>query len=76
MPDEVIKAAKDLKARKILPVHSSKFILSDHPWEEPLEKITENNKDGQLSVITPMIGEQVNLKDPNQIFSKWWAKTT
>jgi len=74
MPDEVLQAAKDLNAKRILPVHNSKFLLSTHPWDEPLKLITENNKKEHLNVITPMIGEQVNLNDVTQEFSKWWEK--
>lgn len=72
MPDEILKAAKDLKAKRILPVHSSKFALGPHEWDEPLKLITENNKTEKLNIITPMIGEKVNLDDPAQEFTKWW----
>ena len=72
MPDEILQAAKDLNAKRIFPVHSSKFALGNHPWYEPLELITENNKQENLNLITPMIGEQVNLKDITQQFSQWW----
>lgn len=72
MPDEILQAAKDLNAKRIFPVHSSKFALGNHPWYEPLELIIENNKQENLNIITPMIGEQVNLKDTTQQFSQWW----
>ncbi|MFV8327356.1 MBL fold metallo-hydrolase [Flavobacterium sp. ZS1P14] len=72
MPDEILQAAKDLNAKRIFPVHSSKFALGNHPWYEPLELITKNNKQENLNIITPMIGEQVNLKDTKQQFSQWW----
>jgi L-ascorbate metabolism protein UlaG (beta-lactamase superfamily) len=72
MPDEILTAAKELRAKRILPVHSAKFPLANHAWDEPLKLITENNGSGDLTIITPMIGERVNLKDMNQIFTKWW----
>ena len=72
LPEEILQAAKELNAQKIFPVHSSKFSLSNHAWDEPLKKITENNKKEQLAVITPMIGEAVRLKDSTQQFAKWW----
>ena len=71
-PDEVIKAAIDLKAKRILPVHSSKFALSNHPWYEPLAKLTKLNANSNLHLITPLIGEIVYLDDPNQQFKRWW----
>jgi L-ascorbate metabolism protein UlaG (beta-lactamase superfamily) len=71
LPDEVLKAAGDLKAKKLFPVHSGKFAMANHPWEEPLKKITELNKTQHFPLITPMIGEIVNLKEEQQ-FKKWW----
>jgi len=74
MPHEILQAAKDLKAKRLLPVHSSKFALANHPWKEPLEKIVENNKFESLQLLTPMIGEKVDLDNQNQIFSEWWIE--
>ena len=74
MPNEVLQAAKDLNAKCLFPVHSSKFILANHPWDEPLEKITTLNEVQKVKLITPMIGEKVDLKDSLQIFTKWWKE--
>jgi L-ascorbate metabolism protein UlaG (beta-lactamase superfamily) len=73
LPDEVLKAAKDIKAKRLFPVHSSKFAMANHTWDEPLQVLTELNKKEQLTVITPMIGEAVNLKDTTQQFKQWWT---
>lgn len=74
MPNEILTAVKELRSKRILPVHSSKFVLGNHAWDEPLEKIIVNNESEKLDIITPMIGEQVNLKDRNQEFTLWWRK--
>ena len=71
-PEEVLQAAKDLNAHRLLPVHSSKFALALHPWDEPLIRITALNTSKELVLITPIIGEQVNLKDSTQKYSHWW----
>ena len=71
-PPETLQAAKDLQAKRLFPVHNSKFPLSTHPWDEPLKRITELNQDVNLNLATPMIGEEINLEDPSQQFSKWW----
>jgi L-ascorbate metabolism protein UlaG (beta-lactamase superfamily) len=71
-PDEVLKAGMDLNAKRILPVHSAKFAMANHAWNEPLKRITALNEDAALKLITPMIGEVVRLKDPNQQFKDWW----
>ncbi len=72
MPDEILDAAASLNAKRILPVHSAKFILGNHPWDEPLELITRNNETRNLNIITPMIGEKVSLNDVDQKFTTWW----
>ncbi|MDQ6529939.1 MBL fold metallo-hydrolase [Flavobacterium sp. LHD-85] len=74
MPEDVIKAMKDLKAKRVFPVHSSKFSLSLHAWDEPLKKVTELNSlsENPISLITPMIGEVVELKNDKQKFKQWW----
>jgi L-ascorbate metabolism protein UlaG (beta-lactamase superfamily) len=72
LPDDVLKSFKDLNAVKLLPVHSSKFALATHPWDEPLATIARNCQESGVSLLTPMIGEVVNLKDNNQKFSRWW----
>ncbi len=73
MPNEVLQAAKDLKAKRLFPVHNSKFALANHSWDEPLKAITEFNKSVNQPLITPMIGEMVNLDDTTQVFSEWWV---
>ena len=74
LPEDVLKAAQDLKAKRIFPVHSSKFALGSHDWDEPLTKITELNKSYNIPLVTPMIGEAIKLKDTTQQFKKWWVR--
>ena len=72
MPGQQIKAANDLKAKALLPVHSGKFTLGNHDWDEPFLKITVNQGSDDLRILTPMIGEQVMLNDTTQQFTHWW----
>ena len=72
MPDEVLQAGKDLNAKRLLPGHSGKFAIANHAWDEPLKQITALNKDFNLNLITPIIGEPVILKNTSQKFSRWW----
>ncbi|MEQ8584117.1 MAG: MBL fold metallo-hydrolase [Marinoscillum sp.] len=72
LPGEQLKAANDLGARTIFPVHSGKFTLANHDWDEPLAKITELASANDTRVITPKIGEKVNLNDDLQQFEYWW----
>ena len=73
MPEQGLQAAKDLNAKRLFPVHSSKFVLANHPWDEPLMKITELNKKVKIPLVTPIIGEFVYLKNDKQVFKQWWV---
>jgi L-ascorbate metabolism protein UlaG (beta-lactamase superfamily) len=72
LPGENLQAALDLRAKRIMPVHSAKFDLALHDWDEPLKEISRLNKKIGLPLITPKIGELVDLNDTNQVFTEWW----
>lgn len=60
-PEETVKAAKDLGAKCFLPVHHSKFLLAQHPWKEPLERVKVSAETNKIPVLTPLIGEKITL---------------
>lgn len=74
-PEEVLKAADDLQAAGLFPVHSAKFTLSTHAWDEPLRKITALAAGHPLRIITPLIGQPVFLDNKTQKFDPWWLQT-
>ncbi|MFO7616051.1 MAG: MBL fold metallo-hydrolase [Bacteroidales bacterium] len=73
-PEEALQAAQDLRAGSLLPVHSCKFALGPHEWDEPLNRITELGKDQEIKILTPMIGERVGLDAVRESFEPWWTK--
>ncbi|NCB07534.1 MAG: MBL fold metallo-hydrolase, partial [Bacteroidia bacterium] len=72
MPEQTLQAANDLQAKRLLPVHNSKFALANHAWNEPLKRITELNATYNLLLVTPMLGEKVYLNDDFQSVTNWW----
>ncbi|SHG03473.1 L-ascorbate metabolism protein UlaG, beta-lactamase superfamily [Chryseobacterium vrystaatense] len=72
LPEDVIQAAVDLKVQNVIPVHSSKFALALHPWNEPLQKVTDLGKEKGLSILTPMIGEILDMNSSQHQFRNWW----
>jgi L-ascorbate metabolism protein UlaG (beta-lactamase superfamily) len=70
-PDDVAQAAKELKAKLLLPVHNSKFALSTHQWDDPLNRISEICKRKNILSLTPMTGEKVEMGNVDQKFKKW-----
>lgn len=73
MPEEVVQAAQELHAKKLLAVHWGKFSLSNHAWDDPAKRVYKSAKEKQVRLLTPMIGEQVNIDDEEQVFSPWWV---
>ena len=72
IPEEVVKAAQELKTKRLMPVHNSKFKLGNHPWYDPLNRVTAEAVKQGMPILTPKIGEKVNLDDENQRFERWW----
>ncbi|MBD8018462.1 MBL fold metallo-hydrolase [Kaistella pullorum] len=73
LPGENIQAMKDLNAKRMIPVHNSKFALASHPWTEPLDKIMELNTE-KLRIITPEIGGKVIWQEDTRVYPRWWDK--
>lgn len=71
MPEEVIKVSQELGAKYTIPVHSSKFSLAMHPWDEPLIRVTAEAKKQNIDIVTPKIGEIVSL-DTYKKLPEWW----
>ena len=74
MPEEFLIAAKNLRTKRVIAVHNSKFELALHSWKEPLEKITTLNEKENQRLITPKIGEMVHWEDDAKVYEKWWKK--
>ncbi|HEX8561369.1 MAG TPA: MBL fold metallo-hydrolase [Flavobacterium sp.] len=71
MPEETVKAARDLNANVLLPVHWGKFALANHAWDEPILRVTAAAEKEKVALMTPMLGEIVNLNE-TAIFGTWW----
>jgi L-ascorbate metabolism protein UlaG (beta-lactamase superfamily) len=70
LPEETFLAARDLKAKVLMPVHWAKFPLANHAWNEPIKRLkaVANN---EIKLTTPMIGEPVVL-DSLYPETVWW----
>lgn len=72
MPHLLGQAAIDLKAKKIISSHNSKYALSKHNWKDPLNNAIKLKENSNLNILTPMIGEIINYRDSINITNKWW----
>ncbi|WP_197429481.1 MBL fold metallo-hydrolase [Flavobacterium rakeshii] len=71
MPEQVAQAATDLKTERLMPVHWSKFSLALHAWDESIKTVTEAAAEKNLPLLTPMIGEKVNIIG-EPVKEQWW----
>lgn len=71
-PEDTARAASDLQAKAVLPSHNSKFKLAHHRWNEPIARLTAASANQPWRLLTPKIGEPVELDNTRQTFSRWW----
>ena len=73
VPEEAVQAASDLQASYLLPMHIGKFSLAYHPWNEPFERVKTASSGKNFRLLTPMIGERLDLANlASAYFSSWW----
>jgi L-ascorbate metabolism protein UlaG (beta-lactamase superfamily) len=74
-PEEAVKAAQDLGAKRLLPGHVGRFALARHAWDEPFERIQALSDNASYSLVIPMIGEALCLDgDATQHAHGWWRE--
>lgn len=71
MPEQVVQAATDLKAKYLLPVHWAKFALAQHAWDEPINRVIDECGKRNMPVLHPRIGERLPLKEYKNC-ETWW----
>ncbi len=68
---QAVEANVVLKGRRMLPVHWLTFDLALHPWDEPIRQVVDTAAELDVEVITPQLGELVDLEDRVST-SRWW----
>jgi L-ascorbate metabolism protein UlaG (beta-lactamase superfamily) len=72
-PESAVRAHQDLGARVLLPIHWATFDLSYHPWEEPIIRTLRAAATAAVEVVTPRVGEPVEL-DRRFPGTDWYAR--
>lgn len=70
-PKQVVQACEDLRAKAMMPIHNSTFKLSDHPWNEPLDKVYKISQQQGVEMIAPEFGERYVIGKPLPV-QMWW----
>ena len=69
-PEEALQANHDLNGKALLPIHWGAFALSDHPWFDPIDRITA--ADVGRHVVSPMVGQRFGLGELDRFREPWW----
>lgn len=72
MPEESVKAAKDLNSSVMMPIHWGAFTLSLHDWTDPVERAIKAANNSGMPISTPKIGEPLNWRSQVVNFP-WWT---
>ena len=75
MPDEVITGFQELRGEYLVPVHWGMFDLSVHNWYDPPNAVTQRAKAANIKLITPRLGQMVDLAAP-KLFDQWWLEVS
>ena len=70
-PENAVKAHREAKGKVLLPVHWATFPLALHPWDEPIMRAVKAAKENDVRIITPQIGEMVDIDKPFTNHN-WW----
>ncbi|MBR4641424.1 MAG: MBL fold metallo-hydrolase [Selenomonadaceae bacterium] len=70
LPNETAQASEDIHAKKVVPIHSGKFALARHKWNEPYKDLLAASERKSYELLTPRIGELINFD--GKIFEHWF----
>jgi L-ascorbate metabolism protein UlaG (beta-lactamase superfamily) len=70
-PEEAVQQHMDLGGGILVPLHWATFDLGLHPWYEPIERALVSAEKKEVHIITPLIGEQVNINQLPEV-NPWW----
>ena len=77
-PAQSSQAHKDLKGRKMIPIHNGTFDLAFHQWTDPFEQVVEIANKEFIDLLTPKMGQIVTLEDDESVEHArdlfWWRE--
>ena len=71
-PEEAANASIDLDANITFLDHYGAYSLSNHSWDDPVNRFVMRAKEINIEYMTPLIGETVNLNDYKNYQNEWW----
>lgn len=63
---------QSLGAKAAMPIHWGAFALANHPWDDSVERFVAVGEQAGLQIVTPQIGETMNLNSMESSMERWW----
>lgn len=73
LPSHTVKAQRDLKSKRMVPMHWGMFTLSTHTWFDPVQSLGREAKKFNLELIVPKLGEIISVS-PSINIENWWQE--
>ncbi|RYF28237.1 MAG: hydrolase, partial [Comamonadaceae bacterium] len=70
-PEQSLQAHLDVRGRHMMPIHNGTFDLSLHAWTEPFDRIEALAVQRGVALVTPGMGERVDIAAPAGT-QAWW----
>lgn len=70
--EDAVRAARELDAKLMMPIHWGAFALSLHAWNDPPVSVTEAARLAGQAVVIPRFGEVVDLDGGRLPQVQWW----
>jgi L-ascorbate metabolism protein UlaG (beta-lactamase superfamily) len=70
-PEDAVRAHRDVRARRMFPVHWGTFNLAFHDWNEPIQRALAAAGANEVELVTPQIGEMVDADKPFES-TRWY----
>jgi len=70
-PEQSVQASRELRAKRMFPVHWSTFNLAFHAWDEPIRRAVAAARQSGVELVTPRLGEWVDA-DAAFASTAWW----
>ncbi len=69
--EDAVRAHRDVRARRLFPVHWGTFNLAFHDWDEPIKRAVLAARASDVVLLTPRLGEIVDA-DKTLPVNPWW----
>ena len=73
-PEEAYKSLEILGAEYAVPVHWAAFRLANHPWDDSVQRLVKAAENGNVTILTPKLGETMKLENLDDYQERWYEQ--